>query len=114
MGQGSARWPVASWESAPQSVKHPQWCEGLPPYGREDGVGSRGSMKVRWEALLIPPLVVSFLLFAIPQFVFLRMSLFADLGLGRTGSALALGNYLQFFRDPFYLHSLWLTTYLSA
>ncbi len=71
-------------------------------------------MKVRWEALLIPPLVVSFVLFAIPQFVFLRMSFFKDLGLGRAGHTLQLANYLQFFQDPFYLRSLWLTIYLSA
>jgi len=71
-------------------------------------------MRARWETFLIPPLVVSFLLFAIPQFVFLRTSLFKDLGLGRFGSALELGNYIQFFLDPFYLRSLGLTTYLSA
>ena len=71
-------------------------------------------MKAPWATFLMPPLVVSFLLFAIPQFVFLRMSFFTDLGLGRVGSHLELANYIQFFQDPFYLRSLGLTTYLSA
>ena len=71
-------------------------------------------MRTRWEALLLPPLLVSFLLFAVPQLVFLRMSLFKDLGLGQVGSRLELGNYLEFVRDPFYLRSLALTAFLSA
>lgn len=71
-------------------------------------------MKARWEALLLPPLVVSFLLFAVPQFVFLRVSFFRDVGLGRVGSAFELSNYTQFLTDPFYLWSLALTIYLSA
>ncbi len=62
----------------------------------------------------MPPLVVSFLLFIIPQAVFLRMSFFKDLGLGQVGSKLELANYIQFFRDPFYLKSLGLTAYLST
>lgn len=62
----------------------------------------------------MPPLLVSFLLFVIPQFVFLRMSFFKDLGLGRVGSDLQLGNYIQFFQDTFYLRSLGLTIYLSV
>jgi putative spermidine/putrescine transport system permease protein len=72
------------------------------------------SMKVRWEAWLWPPLVVSFLLLAVPQAVFLRMSLFRDLGLGRVGNDLELGNYAQFITDRFYLESLGLTVFLSA
>ncbi len=71
-------------------------------------------MGVRWKFLLLPPLMASFLLFAVPQFVFLRMSLFADLGLGQTSSILNIANYSQIFGDPFYLRSLWLTAYLST
>lgn len=68
---------------------------------------------MRWGALLLPPLLVSVLLFAVPQAVFLRASLFADLGLGRVGSRPELTNYVQVFSDSFYLGSLWLTTYVS-
>lgn len=71
-------------------------------------------MNVRWGAWLVPPLVVSFLLFAIPQLVFLRMSLFRDLGLGRLGTRVEVGNYVESLSDPFYLSSLGLTVVLSA
>lgn len=67
-----------------------------------------------WKALLLPPLVASLLLFAIPQAVFLRMSFYEDLGMGRVGPHFQLGNYIRFVQDPFYLRSLGLTTYLST
>ena len=71
-------------------------------------------MNVRWGAWLVPPLVVSLLLFAIPQLVFLKMSLFRDLGLGRLGTRVEVGNYVESLSDPFYLSSLGLTVVLSA
>ena len=71
-------------------------------------------MWVRWWILLIPPLVVGFTLVAASQFVFLRASFFEDLGLGRVGDELILGNYIQFLTDGFYLKILWVTVKTSA
>ncbi len=71
-------------------------------------------MWVRWWILLIPPLMVGFTLVAASQFVFLRASFFEDLGLGRVGDELVLGNYVQFLTDGFYLKILWVTVKTSA
>lgn len=71
-------------------------------------------MWVRWWILLIPPLVVGFALVAASQFVFLRASLFEDLGLGRTGDELLVDNYFRFLTDGFYLKILWVTVKTSA
>ena len=71
-------------------------------------------MWVRWWILLIPPLIVGFTLVAVSQFVFLRASFFEDLGLGRVGDELILGNYVQFLTDGFYLKILWVTVKTSA
>ena len=71
-------------------------------------------MWVRWWTLLIPPLIVGFTLVAASQFVFLRASFFEDLGLGRVGDELILGNYVQFLTDGFYLKILWVTVKTSA
>ncbi len=71
-------------------------------------------MWVRWWILLIPPLIVGFTLVAASQFVFLRASFFEDLGLGRVGDELVIGNYVQFLTDGFYLKILWVTVKTSA
>ncbi len=71
-------------------------------------------MWVRWWILLIPPLIVGFALVAASQFVFLRASLFEDLGLGRTGDELLIDNYVSFLTDGFYLRILWVTVKTSA
>ena len=71
-------------------------------------------MNARWDILLLPPLVVSFLLLFGTQFVFLRAGFFEDLGLGLVGTEFILDNYLEVFRDSFYLRSLELNFYLSA
>ena len=71
-------------------------------------------MWVRWWILLIPPLIVGFALVAASQFVFLRASLFEDLGLGRTGDELLIENYVSFLTDGFYLRILWVTVKTSA
>ena len=39
-------------------------------------------MKARWDLVMLPPLVVSFLLLFGTQYVFLRAGFFEDLGLG--------------------------------
>jgi ABC-type spermidine/putrescine transport system permease subunit I len=68
----------------------------------------------RWELLLIPPFVVTFVLMATSQFVFLKGSFYRDLGLGRIGETLELSNYIRFFSDGFYLKTLWLTIEVSG
>jgi putative spermidine/putrescine transport system permease protein len=66
-------------------------------------------MRVRWGLLLVPPVIVSCGLLFVTQVVFLRYSFFKDLRLGRFEEGVQLTNYLEFFRDPFYLWSLKLT-----
>lgn len=70
-------------------------------------------MRTRWGLLLIGPCVLSFALLAGSQFVFLKASLFADLGFGKTSTAIDLSNYRRILTDGFYLRTLWLTCYIS-
>ena len=79
-----------------------------------DALMENGGMHIKWEWVLIPPLLLSFGLLVASQFVFLRGSFFADLGVGRLGDTFSLRNYLRIFSDGFYLSSLWLTVKLSA
>jgi putative spermidine/putrescine transport system permease protein len=67
----------------------------------------------QWRLLLWPALVVSFLLFALPQAFFVVMGLHRNLGFGRISSTLTVENYVRVFTDPLYLSSLGLTLYLS-
>lgn len=71
-------------------------------------------MKARWGLFLIPPFAVTFILMAGSQYVFIKGSFYRDLGLGRIGDTLELANYVKFFSDSFYLHTLWLTIEVSA
>lgn len=71
-------------------------------------------MYKRWEYLLIPSFVVSFVLLAASQLTFLRGSLSSDMGLGNLSKTLGWGNYQTLFTDEFYLRSLWLTVKVSA
>ena len=71
-------------------------------------------MNTRWEYLLIPSFMVSFVLLAASQLPFLRGSLSADMGLGNLSKTLGWGNYQTLFTDEFYLRSLWLTVKVSA
>ncbi|MES2978364.1 MAG: ABC transporter permease [Pseudomonadota bacterium] len=71
-------------------------------------------MNTRWEYLLIPSFVVSFVLLAASQLTFLRGSLSADLGLGNLSTTLGWDNYRTIFSDEFYVRSLWLTIRVSA
>lgn len=70
-------------------------------------------MKARWDLVLIPSFIVSFVLMATSQVIFLRASLYRDLGLGRTSDEMVLTNYTRFFTDTFYLDSLLLTVQVS-
>src|SRR5687767_6773329 len=73
----------------------------------------RGAPGPRWGWLLVPPLLLSVGLLLASQAVFLRLSLFEDLGLGMVGEEPTLANYLQAFVDPFYLQSLAVTAWVS-
>lgn len=69
-------------------------------------------MKAHWEALLVGPFLISAGLLFGSQFVFLRQSFHRDLRFGQD-TAWSLGNFVQIVSDPYYLHALWLTTYIS-
>lgn len=71
-------------------------------------------MKVAWHGVLLPPLLISAGILLASQYVFIKGSFFADLGVGRLGSELTLENYQRIFSDEFYVRSLWLTVKLSA
>lgn len=71
-------------------------------------------MKARWGLVLAGPFLFSFVLLAASQLVFLKASLFADLGFGKVSAHLDLTNYLRILTDRHYLYILWLTTYISA
>ena len=70
-------------------------------------------MKARWDLVLVPSLIISFVLMITSQLIFLKSSLFKDLGLGRTGDEVVFTNYIRFFTDDFYIHVLWLTVQVS-
>lgn len=70
-------------------------------------------MKTRWGSLLVGPFVISAALLFGSQFVFLRQSLHRDLRFGQQDAAWTLSNFGQILTDPYYLHALWLTTYIS-
>ena len=71
-------------------------------------------MRARWGLFLLPPFVVTFVLMAGSQFIFLKGSFYRDLGLGRIGETLEIANYVRFLSDSFYLHSLWLTVEVAG
>ena len=70
-------------------------------------------MKARWELILLPPVLFSFLLMATSQVIFLRSSFYRDLGFGRTGDEFQFANYLKFAGDPFYVEVLLRTVQVS-
>jgi putative spermidine/putrescine transport system permease protein len=71
-------------------------------------------VNARWRLLLLPPLIFSFGLLLATQLVFVRVSFFRDLRLGRMDETVQLTNYLAVFTDPFYLRSLALTVEVGA
>lgn len=71
-------------------------------------------MNVRWDLLLIPSFLFTFILLSVSQTLFLEGSFYKDLGLGRTGDTLDLVNYVRVFTDGFYLTTLWITVKVSA
>ena len=71
-------------------------------------------MRVRWELVLLPALVVSLLLLLASQFVFLKGSLQRDLGMGVMAPGLTLDNFREIFTDAYFLSSLWLSISVST
>ena len=71
-------------------------------------------MKTRWEYVLLPSFLIVGLLIVASQYVFLKGSFFKDLGLGRISDTASMVNYLRFFTDSFYLHTLWVTVKTSG
>lgn len=71
-------------------------------------------MQIRWLYLLAPSLIITLSLLVASQFIFITRSFYSDLGLGEIGDVAGFGNYMSFFTDPFYVHSLWLTIKVSA
>ena len=66
-----------------------------------------------WRWLLAAPLLLSVVLLAGSQGVFLKHSLYLDLSFGKVAPDWSWSNYLKIFSDPFYLRTLWLTTWIS-
>lgn len=71
-------------------------------------------MKARWDLLLIPPFIISFVLMAASQIVYLQQSLYQDERFGRLGDEASLDNYTGFLTDGFLLRALWLTIEVSG
>ena len=70
-------------------------------------------MNARWGYLLIVPFLISATLLFGSQIVFLKHSFFVDLAFGRRAPEWTFGNYARILSDPYYLRTLWLTTYIS-
>jgi putative spermidine/putrescine transport system permease protein len=71
-------------------------------------------IQARWGLLLALPLVFSVGLLVATQVVFVRVSFFRDLRLGRIDDTFQLTNYVAIFTDAFYLRSLALTVEIAA
>lgn len=70
-------------------------------------------MRAQWGYLLILPVAVSGLLLVGSQLVFLKQSFYVDLSFGTKATAWSFDNYTKVLSDPYYLETLWLTTYIS-
>jgi putative spermidine/putrescine transport system permease protein len=71
-------------------------------------------MSQRWGLWLIGPFLLAFTLLVGSQFMFLKASFFADLGFGKVSTTLDFSNYARIVTEPYFLRTLWLTTYISA
>ncbi len=70
-------------------------------------------MKARWGSLLVAPFLISAALLFGSQYIFLEQSFHRDLRFGQQAAGWSLHNFTQILTDPYYLHALWLTTYIS-
>ena len=66
-----------------------------------------------WRWLLWPSLVLSFVLFAVPQVFFIAMGLHRNLGFGRISETFTATNYVRIVADPLYRSSFLVTVALS-
>jgi putative spermidine/putrescine transport system permease protein len=66
-----------------------------------------------WGLLILPPLALNLILLGFTLLVFLASGFHQDLGLGRLSESYTWHNYLQIWRSPEYLDSLWLTLRLA-
>lgn len=73
-----------------------------------------GHFGIRWDWFLVPAVLISLGLLALPQGMFILLSFHADLGLGQVSLAFTIDNYVRVLTDPFYGHAFWLTLYLSV
>lgn len=72
----------------------------------------RNWKKYLYAGLLLLPLLLFILgFFVVPMLYILYLS-FIEMK-GETNAVYSIGNYIQFFTDPYYLHSLWLTIKVS-
>ena len=71
-------------------------------------------MKLRWDLVLLPAMLISLALLGTSQFIFLTGSLHRDLGMGRLAHTLSLDNYTQLASDSYYLATLKLSIVVSA
>jgi putative spermidine/putrescine transport system permease protein len=64
--------------------------------------------------LLLSPLTLFMVgFFLVPMLYILYLSFFVTDGLNTAGAVMSLKNYKQFFTDPYYMSSLWLTIKIS-
>lgn len=66
------------------------------------------------DAALGVALAISLVLFLVPQLLFMRQSLYENLGMGMTGDQASLGNYAEILTDGFYAGTFLKTVLLSA
>jgi putative spermidine/putrescine transport system permease protein len=67
-----------------------------------------------YDVALLGAVAISILLFAVPQFFFVRQSFYESLGMGLAGDQLTLVNYVTLLTDGFYLGAFVRTLTLSA
>jgi putative spermidine/putrescine transport system permease protein len=63
--------------------------------------------------LMLPLLLVIFGLFIVPMLYILYLSFIVTDGLDTANATYSFHNYVQFFTDPYYIHSLWITIKVS-
>lgn len=74
----------------------------------------RNLKKYLYAVLLLLPLLLFIIgFFVVPMLYILYLSFIDTEGPGGTNATYSISNYVRFFTDPYYLHSLWLTIKVS-